>query len=337
MELCNQVKFDSPNQDVLVWKFPSEELRLGSQVIVNQSQEAVFVKGGKVLDVLGPGTHTLETGNIPILSSLIKLPFNGKTPFTAEVWFVNTTVRRGLKWGTPGGIQVIDPEYQYPITVRAFGEWGIRIFDSISFLQQLVGSQKNMGVSEVEEAFSGEIVQKFSNALGEYFKEKKSSIFEINSRLTEISDFVQTKIIDEFKRFGIEIVNFNINRISIPEEEQKKIQEILGKKLEVKQLSQEPVSQGYMAIQALDALKTAAGNQNAGGLASFVGTVLGMGTGASMLANAQNMPAQTASSAPAQDADSAFQRLQKLKSLYEANLITEDEYNKKKELILKDI
>lgn len=332
MEICNQIKFDAPNPDVLVWKFPSEELRLGSQVIVNQSQEAIFVKGGKVLDVLGPGTHTLETGNLPLLTALIKFPFGKRTPFTAEVWFINTTVRRGLKWGTPGGIQVIDPEYQYPITVRAFGEWGLRIFDSMSFLQQFVGSRQVMGVPEVEEAFGGEIVQKFSNAMGEYFKEKRSSVFEINSRLTELSEFVQSKIVDEFKRFGIEIVNFNINRISIPEEEQKRIQEILGKKLEVRQLSNEPVSRGYMAIQALDALKTAADNQNAGGLASFVGTVLGMGTGSAMLSGVQQ-----AAAAPTQGEDSALQRLQKLKSLFEANLITEDEYNKKKEQILKDI
>ena len=127
MALIDCIKFDCPVDDILVWKYPSENLTLGTQLIVNQSQEAIFVKGGKALDVFGPGTHTLSTGNLPFLQKLINLPFGGKTPFTAEVWFVNKTIKRGLKWGTKGPVQVLDPIYMYPVNLRAFGEWGLRV------------------------------------------------------------------------------------------------------------------------------------------------------------------------------------------------------------------
>ena len=89
--------------------FPNEELKLGTQLIVNEGQQAIFVKGGQALDVFMPGTHTLSTGNIPLLNKLINLPFGGDTPFTAEVWYLNTTVKRDLPWGTPSPIPFSDP------------------------------------------------------------------------------------------------------------------------------------------------------------------------------------------------------------------------------------
>ena len=98
MAIIDWVKYDQPDDQEFICKFPGEELRLGSQVIVNQSQEAVFVKGGEGLDILPPGTHSLETGNLPLLNRLLNLPFGGETPFTAEIWYVNKNVKRDLKW-----------------------------------------------------------------------------------------------------------------------------------------------------------------------------------------------------------------------------------------------
>src|ERR1035437_2620179 len=100
MATIDRGKYDSTSDEVLVFKFPSEELKLGSQLIVNQSQEAVFVKGGEVFDIFPPGTHPLSTGTLPLLSKLVNLPFGKQTPFTAEVWFVSRTVKRDLRWGT---------------------------------------------------------------------------------------------------------------------------------------------------------------------------------------------------------------------------------------------
>ncbi len=165
MALIDRVKYDAENDNLFVWKYPSEKLKLGSQVVVNQSQQAIFVKSGEALDVLGPGTHTLSTGNIPLLDKLINLPFGGDTPFTAEIWYVNQTVKRDMKWGTPQPIQLLDPAVGFPISLRAFGKWGVRIDDPRSFVAQLVGSQVDADSEKVHSYFIGEINQKLSNLL----------------------------------------------------------------------------------------------------------------------------------------------------------------------------
>ena len=324
--MVEQVKFNSSNPDVLVWKFPSEDLKLGAQVIVNPSQEAVFVKSGKALDVLTSGTHTLSTGNLPLLGKLIKWTFGNKTPFTSEIWFVNKTIRRGLKWGTKGPVQIIDPVYNFPISVRAFGEWGLRINDSQSFVNQIVGSQIGADSNLIEEYFSGEIVQKTANLLANIITKDKISIFQINTKLNELSEDVQKQIESEFDRFGIEIVNFNIERVSIPEEENKKFQEILGKKMEISQLNDVNVSQQYTKIKTLEILDKAAENPS-NGMGTLIGAGIGVGAGLPLGKNfAENM----ISSDP-------MQKLQKLKQMLDSGLITQDEFNAKKREILSNI
>lgn len=238
MAVVDRIKFDAPSEDVLVWRYPGEQLRLGSQLVVSQSQEAVFVKRGEALDVFGPGTHTLSTGNLPLLHRLVNLPFGGDTPFTAEVWFVNKTVKRDLKWGTKTPIPIIDSVYNYPVNVRAYGRWGLRITDSRSFVTQIVGTLKMTDTARIEEHFIGEIDRKFSDAMAEFFESQKTSVFQANAQLNELSTFTGNAISREFGRYGIEIVNFNIERISIPKEEMDKFQELLGKPMESDQVGQ---------------------------------------------------------------------------------------------------
>lgn len=238
MAIIDRIKFDAPSEEILVWRYPGEQLRLGSQLVVSQSQEAVFVKRGEALDVFGPGTHTLSTGNLPLLHRLVNLPFGGDTPFTAEVWFVNKTVRRDLKWGTKTPIPIIDSVYNYPVNVRAYGRWGLRITDSRSFVTQIVGTLKMTDTARIEEYFIGEIDQKFSDAMAEFFDGQKSSVFQANAQLNELSTFTGSAISRDFGRYGIEIVNFNIERISIPKEEMEKFQELLGKPMESDQIGQ---------------------------------------------------------------------------------------------------
>jgi len=334
MEILNQVKFDSPSDEVIVWKFPSEDLKLGSQLIVNQSQEAIFVKGGVVMDIFGPGTYTLTTGNLPLISGLINFPFGGKTPFTAEVWFINKTSKRNMKWGTSGPIQVIDPTYQFPISVRSFGKWGFRIVDSHSFVKQIVGSLQIADSKKVEEYFIGEISQKFSNLLSTYFTERRASVFELASRLNELSDFTQTAIASEFARYGIEVTNFNVERVSIPDEEQKRFQEILGKRMEVDQLSKVEVTKSYVTVRTLDALEKAASNEGGGvaqSLGTGIGIAAGLGLGGQLSENLRN------AQVPAPSQDDPVIKLKKLKELLEAGLISEDDFAKKKSEVLASI
>jgi membrane protease subunit (stomatin/prohibitin family) len=336
MAIIDVVKYDAGTDTILVWKYPGEELRLGTQLIVNQSQEAVFVKGGQVADVFGPGTHTLSTGNLPFLNKIVNFPFGGKTPFTAEVWYVNKIVKRDLKWGTKGAIQIIDPLYNFPVSVRSFGQWGLRIADSRSFVSQIVGTLKTTDTARIEEYFAGEIVQKLSNELARYFVEKNVSVFQVSAKLNELSAFTQAGISPEFERFGIEIVNFNVERISIPAEEQQKFQEILAKRMEMEQLSSVKVGQGYIAARTFDTLEKAAQNESglAGGLLAG-GLGLGMGMGAGVQVGQQVGQAMSVQSQPvAAPADDPMAKLEKLKKMFDAGFITQDDFGKKKAEIL---
>lgn len=168
MAIVDLVKMDVASDDFVVQKFNSEqqwELRLGSQLVVNEGQEAILVKGGIALDVFTPGTHTLVTGNIPFLRKITNSLFDEKTPFTAEVWFINKTVKRNLKWGTPQRIPLFDPQLNFPINIGAFGQWGFRVENSRSFVTQIVGAQLGANSKKIYEYFIGEITEKTSQTI----------------------------------------------------------------------------------------------------------------------------------------------------------------------------
>jgi membrane protease subunit (stomatin/prohibitin family) len=129
MAIVEVVKYDG-TPDVFAWKYPNCELGTWTQLIVNESQEAILLKGGKVCDVFRAGRHTLSTDNLPILSKVVNLPFGGRSPFSAEVWFINRAFSLDVKWGTPTPIQLQDPKYKVFIPVRAFGQFGVQIQDA---------------------------------------------------------------------------------------------------------------------------------------------------------------------------------------------------------------
>ena len=340
MALIDCVKFDCPVDDVLVWKYPSENLTLGTQLIVNQSQEVIFVKGGKALDVFGPGTHTLSTGNLPFLQKLINLPFGGKTPFTAEVWFVNKTIKRGMKWGTKGPIQVQDPIYMYPVNLRSFGEWGLRITNSQSFINQVVGTQLGADSAKIEDYFTGEILQRLTDQLAKFVVEQNVSVFQLAAKTNDLSSFVQKAISPEFERFGIEIVNFNVNRISIAEEDMKQFQEIQAQRMKLNLINQS--GQAYATMRSFDTLEAAANNPS-GNMGQMLGAGLGMGMGFSsgmavgqQVGNAMN-PNPPQNSTPQPSADDPMAKLQKLKQLLEMGLISSSDFEAKKQEILSSL
>lgn len=314
-------------------------------MIVNQSQEAIFVKGGNALDVFGPGTHTLNTNNVPLLGKLINLPFGKKTPFTAEIWYVTKTVKRNLKWGTPRPIPILDPLMNYLINVRAFGRWGIRINDTRKFIVELVGSLSGADNEKVVEYFIGEIVQKLSNALSELFTKQKTSIVEANAKLNELSKVVIQDITDEFDKFGIEIINFDVERINIPEEDQKKIQEVLAKKMKMEQLGSVQVGQGYITARTFDTLEKAAENESAAGslIAGGIGLGAGLSAGANLgkqMGESMNVSGQNSQqnqAPPNIDQNDPMVKLEKIKKMLDAGLISQEEFNTKKQQILDSI
>jgi membrane protease subunit (stomatin/prohibitin family) len=335
MSIIDRIKFDASSDNWIVWKYNRDDIRLGAQLVVNESQEALFFKGGQALDTFGPGTHTLSTGNLPLISKLVNLPFGGETPFTAEVWYVNRTAKRDLRWGTRSSIPLIDPVYRFPVNVRAFGQWGFRVEDTRSLITQLVGTLPAFSSEKLDAYFAGEIIQKLSDILSNWFTAQGLSIFEANSKLNQISESTAVAIKAEFKRFGLEIVNFNVERISLPEEDMRKFQEVLGKRMEIDQLSKAQVGPGYTASRSFDVLEKAAGNESgaAGGvIAGAMG--LGMGISAGVPLGQKVAEAVSSASSPGGGAEEPMAKLQKLKQMLDAGLINQQDFDAKKRQIL---
>lgn len=276
MAVVEVLKYDG-KRDVLAWKYPSQELGTWTQVIVNESQEAVFVKEGKILDVLGPGRHTLSTENIPILSKLINLPFGGKSPFTAEVWFINRAHIIDVKWGTPSPIQLQDPKYKVFIPVRSFGQFGVQINDAKSFLTKIVGTLNVFEQTELVNYFRGLLVSKIKDNISSYLIEKQISILEVNAYINEISESLKQEIQVEMEQYGINVVNFYVTSIDTPEDDTsvKKLKDALAKKAEM-----DIVGFNYTQERSFDTLEGAAKNEGvAGGNIMGAGIGLGMGAG----------------------------------------------------------
>ncbi len=273
--LIDRIKYDGLQED-LVWKFPYENLTMGAQLIVNESQEALFFKGGKALDVFGPGTHTLSTSNVPILQKLINLPFGGQSPFTAEVWYVSKTVKRNLKWGTKTPMNLRDPQWGVIIPVRAYGEFGIQIQNSSVFINQIVGTQHITDTETILDQFTSLIITKTSDTIAKYIVEKKISIIDLPAKTDEISQACKDRITEEFDKYGILVTNFYAESINYPPDhpQVEQINQAMANKMQ-----REIEGFTYTQERSFDVLETAAGNEGNTGNLMGAGIGLGMGVG----------------------------------------------------------
>ncbi|MDR0405863.1 MAG: SPFH domain-containing protein, partial [Clostridiales bacterium] len=274
MAVIDVVKYDG-SPDVFAWKFPNTELGTWTRLIVNESQEAILYKGGQALDWFGPGSHVLETENIPLLRALVNLPFGRRSPFTAEVWYVNKVSALDVKWGTPTPVQLQDPKYNVFIPLRAFGQFGIRIADAKTFLTKLVGTLPAFSSADIIKYFRGAYLTQVKDSLSEYLIKKKISVLEINAYINEISGALKESILPSFSDFGIELMNFYVNDISVPEDDTAvvKLKEALAKRAEM-----DIIGYGYAQERSFDTLESAAANPGAGS-APVMGAGLGLGMG----------------------------------------------------------
>lgn len=230
MAVFDRIKYtgNSNESHWLIYKYPSDQLVLGSQLVVSQGQEALLFKGGEALDLFGPGTYTLTTGNLPILNKLVNLPFGGKTPFSAEIYFVNKTVNLDMKWGTSTPIPIEDPKYGLILNIGARGQYGMSIKNSRLFVSNIIGaipnsSQKNHLL--ILRFFNGLINAKIKSITADYMIKKQVSFLEISQYLAELSDSFKEKLDDEFERFGIDLKNFYCISIAPSPEEYEKLRE----------------------------------------------------------------------------------------------------------------
>ena len=267
--------------DDLVWKFPYNNLSTGAQLIVNKSQEAIFVKGGAVCDVLGEGTHTLSANNLPLLEKIVNLPFGGRTPFTAEVWYVNKVIRRGLKFGTPQPIRVSDPRYSgVDIPVRAHGDYSIRVKDSQMLLNEFVGTQHLFTTGEFVKQFGTMVVQELNMNLKRYARQQNISTLDFPESAPEIANFIKETLINKFELYGIELIDFQFAHVG-PNEDDQVVKDLINNRLESLKERERRSIQGfdYQTERKFDVLETAAGNEGNAGNMMGAGMGLGMGVG----------------------------------------------------------
>ena len=325
------------DENMLVWRWPSDELSLGARVVVNQSQEAVFFKGGQVLDVFGPGTHTLATGNLPILRGLVNLPFGGRTPFSAEVYFVNKAAHLDLKWGTSDRFRVQDPKYNVIVPVGVFGKMGIQINDSRTFLTRIVGTLQKRETDAIQRYMEGLVVTKIKDLVGKCIIESKVSIMDIAPKLDELSRIGEAAIGEEFGRFGVEVLNFFVMSVNVPDDHPSvvKIEEIMAGRAEIEQLGD-----NYKLKRALDALEAAAKNPSGvAGAAVAGGMGLGFGLGSASALGAELGKALKGAGEQADGAaaTTATARLEEAKEMLDKGIIGQEEFDAVKKKILSEI
>lgn len=274
MALIDVVRCEMP-PGILIAKFPSSDLRLGSQLVVHPGQTAIFVKGGAICDEFESGTYTLKTDNIPLLNKLINIPFGGTSPFQAEVWFVSKLSVLDSKWGTATPLQIEDPKYEVIVPVRAYGQYGFKVETPRKLLETLSGNRKSFSSESLGIYFRGKILSQLTSIISNKLIEDQISILNINSHLSDISTYSKERLTDYFATYGLKLLVFDIMSISVKENDPSFI-----KLKEAKDLAARLKITGrdvYQMERSFDVLENAASNEGmAGGL---MGAGLGMGAG----------------------------------------------------------
>ena len=226
--LVSVIKYEGPN-DVFIWKHPIEDFNMGSQLIVHESQEAIFFKDGKALDLFGAGRYTLSTNNIPLLKDLYKLPTGGNEVFHSEVYFINLVTQMGIKWGTDSKVRLFDPISGMHIEIGACGQFNIMVNNSRKLLLKLVGTAKSFGQNELLGSdyttsglvgkFKALVMNRVKSFIGKTIRENDINILEVDEHIALISDVLKEKINEVLEEYGLIMPEFFVTTILTPDDD----------------------------------------------------------------------------------------------------------------------
>lgn len=210
------IEYTGPN-DVLVWKVPNEDFNTNTQLIVGPAQEAIFVKGGMILERFVSGTYTLNTKNYPFVRALVGLVTGSVSPFSCTVYYVNKVVSMGIDWGTDSPISVVDPVYHVPVDVRSYGDFSLRVENGQKLLEKLVGQTAGISHDEIRKYFTNLMATQVRGVISGTMLERQLSPIGIDAHLPDMSTVATEKIRPIFAAYGMEVMHFTIAAITAPE------------------------------------------------------------------------------------------------------------------------
>lgn len=222
--LASIIKYEG-NNETLVWKHPIEDFNYGSQLIVHESQEAVFFRDGQALDLFGAGRYTLETQQLPLLEKVYKLPTDTEGTFHSEVYFINTATQMGAKWGTDSKVRLFDPASGLHVELGASGEFSIRVTDSRKLLVKLVGTsgaltqEQLLGTSNTKGFFRAMVMTQVKSYLAQAIKESSINVLEIDAELLRLSEALKERINTSLADYGLTMPEFYVSRVVTPDDD----------------------------------------------------------------------------------------------------------------------
>lgn len=265
-ELIDVIEWTDSSSNTMVHRFEraGNEIKMGAKLIVRESQAAVFINEGELADVFQPGTYTLSTQNMPVLTKLKSWKYGFNSPFKAEVYFVNTKVFTSQKWGTPGPVVIRDADFGR-VTIRAFGTYSIQVKDPATFLKKVVGTNQTFTTESIAEELRSMIVTNMVTAIGN----SGTPFLDFAANYKKLSDYCQGELAKEFPEYGLDITKFLVSNINLPEELQKALDEGTS-------LNMLGDMNRYQQKGMVDAMKAAAGNggTSGGGMEGMMGMMM---------------------------------------------------------------
>ena len=328
-QFIDVLQWNEDTDGVLAWRYPmaDQEIQNGGQLVVRESQVAVFVNEGQVAVVFGPGTHTLTTQTLPLLTNLKNWDKLFASPFKSDVYFFSTRVQTGRKWGTAQPITIRDKDFDM-VRVRAFGMYSYRVINARAFFTEISGTREVYTRDEVEDQLRGILMATMASSLGA----SQVPFLDMAANQALMAQQVKGDLTTAFARYGIGLDEFNVASVSLPEELQAALDERISAGMKGG-MSADKMA-GFTKYQVASAIPLAA--QNEGGLAGIgaglgagltVGQTIGQSMGAAM--------APQAAPAPAEEPIEA--RLEKLKGLLDKGLISAADYDSAKAELLKKL
>ncbi len=325
-QLRSVIEWESPDHSALfeLWSDNGDEIKDASQLVLEPGQGAVFVYGGKIKAVLTePGTYDIETANVPFLTTLSKAMQAFESEHKVGFYFFWQTEFLNQKWGTTGPVKYTDPVYEFPVALRAFGNFSFRLTEPESFFVNLVGGRDRFAVDDVRTT----LAQRLQQPLTDMLATSGFSYADIDRNRDELAQAASERLAKEFELIGLSLTDFRIEATNFDDDTNRRIARIAD-------VSAEAIAAGkagldYRSLQQTEALREAARNE---GGAAGVGAGLGAG-----MAMAQQMVGGAAAPATNSNDNSVEARLMKLKSLLDKGLISEADYDAKKQQILSEL